>query len=135
MIPGHVEIQFNFRYSPETDDEQLRSTVHRILDRHEALEYDISWGEPSYPFYTPNGRLEAAVSQSVRRITGLSPEATTAGGTSDGRFIAPSGAEVVELGPVNATIHQINEQVSIRDLGLLTDIYEDILENVLAGSR
>ncbi len=133
VIPGHVEIQFNFRYSPETDDEQLRGTVHRILNRHEALEYDIAWGEPSCPFYTPNGRLEAVVKQSIRRITGLCPESATTGGTSDGRFIAPSGAEVVELGPVNATIHQINEQVSIRDLELLTDIYEDIIESVLNG--
>lgn len=131
VIPGHVEIRFNFRYSPETDDEQLRNTVHRILDRHGSLRYGIKWEEPSYPFYTRDGKLAEIVKQSVRQATGRCPEATTTGGTSDGRFIAPSGAEVVELGPVNATIHQIDEQVRIRDLETLTDIYEDILERTL----
>ena len=130
VIPGEVDVDFNFRFSPEFTAEQLQGEVERYCRDHD-LEYTLDWALSGHPFHTPRGDLIDAVSASVMEITGRAPELCTAGGTSDGRFIAPSGAEVVELGPVNATIHKIDERVSIREIDELSVIYEKILVDLL----
>ena len=130
VIPGHVEVRFNFRYSPETTDVELIKAVEKTLDNHNC-KYEIDWEQPSYPYQTRAGDFVEVVKSAIREITGLDTDPTATGGTSDGRYISPAGAEVVELGPVNATIHQINEQVSVRDLDILSDIYESILNKLL----
>jgi succinyl-diaminopimelate desuccinylase len=132
VIPGHKTVHFNFRYSPETNDKEIMEKVKSILDDHD-LDFAIEWSEPAYPFETKRGSFVDAVRESVRDITGFDAQLSTSGGTSDGRFIAASGAKVVELGPVNASIHQIDERVSTADLDILTDIYENLLERVLCG--
>lgn len=130
VIPGELVARFNFRYCPAHTVEQLQAKVEAILDGH-ALDWRIDWRESGKPFYTAPGALTRAVDAAVRDITGRIPEHSTGGGTSDGRFIAPSGAEVVELGVCNATIHQIDERVAIDDLETLTRIYRRLLENLL----
>jgi len=130
VIPGHKTTHFNFRYSPETSDLELKEKVKSILDGY-GIAYDVDWSDPAYPFETKRGDFLNAVRDSVRDVTGHEPELSTSGGTSDGRFIAASGAKVVELGPINKSIHQIDEKVSTADLDTLTDIYLDILERVL----
>jgi succinyl-diaminopimelate desuccinylase len=130
VIPGYVDIMFNFRFSTEVTHEELRNRVEKILDNHQ-LSYDINWKLSGEPFLTPKGKLLDAVIASVKEITGINPEISTSGGTSDGRFIAPTGAEVVELGPVNASIHKIDENVKVEDLDTLSGIYEKILETML----
>ena len=130
IIPGQVEIKFNFRYSPETSDQKIKQTVAEILDRHN-IDYDIKWKEPGYPYYTKTCKFIDIVKSAIREITGMETAATTTGGTSDGRFIAASCAQIVELGPLNSTIHQINERVGIQDIDSLTDIYEEILIRTL----
>jgi succinyl-diaminopimelate desuccinylase len=132
VIPGLKTVHFNFRYSPETNDKEIMEKVKSILDEH-GLDFAIEWSEPAYPFETKPGDFVDAVRESVRKITGLDAQLSTSGGTSDGRFIAATGAKVVELGPVNASIHQIDERVSTVDLDILTDIYENLLERVLCG--
>ncbi|MEW5756621.1 MAG: succinyl-diaminopimelate desuccinylase [Pseudomonadota bacterium] len=134
VIPGEVEVIFNFRYSTETTHEQLQQRVAAILDKHK-LDYDLEWSLSGKPFLTPKGTLVDAVSRAIRDVTGLTTELSTSGGTSDGRFIAPTGAQVIELGPVNATIHKVNECVAAADLDLLTDIYRKILENLLEADE
>lgn len=126
VIPGHVDIMFNFRFCTETTHEELRKRVETILDKHQ-LSYDIEWKLSGEPFLTPKGKLLDTVIAAVREIAGVEPEISTSGGTSDGRFIAPTGAEVIELGPVNATIHKIDECVKVDDLLTLSDIYEKII--------
>ncbi len=130
VIPGEVEALFNFRFSTEQTPERLRQEVEAILDRH-GLDYRIDWNLSGMPFLTPGGALVEAVRDAIRTTTGYDTTLSTAGGTSDGRFIAPTGAQVVELGPVNATIHKIDECVKVADLDALSDIYERILENLL----
>ena len=130
VIPGEVEVLFNFRYSTETDAEQLQRQVHQILDRQQ-MDYDIAWTHSGAPFVTPLGELVDTARQAVRAVAGVDSSLSTAGGTSDGRFIAPSGAQVVELGPVNATIHKVNECVSTADLDTLSRIYEHMLTQLL----
>ncbi len=130
VIPGHCEIQFNFRYSTETSEPVLRERVHGILDRH-GFNYDLEWTHSGAPFLTPKGELVAAAQEAIREMAGIETELSTSGGTSDGRFIAPTGAQVLELGPRNATIHKVNECVSIADLDQLSAIYERILEKLL----
>ena len=130
VIPGHVDIKFNFRYSPETTAANLISEVEAILN-NKRLEFEIDWGDPGLPYETKTGDLVKAVEGSILEVAGVSPKLSTSGGTSDGRFIAPTGTQVVELGPVNATIHQINEQISTQDLNLLSQVYEKILEKLL----
>lgn len=130
VIPGEIQIDFNFRYSPETTDTQLKEQVEIILRKHN-LDFEIQWAMPGYPYQTRQGALVDAVTASIAEVTGRPPTRSTTGGTSDGRFIAPSGAEVVELGPINATIHQIDEQVSTADLDLLSKCYENILTRLL----
>ncbi len=130
VIPGELQIQFNFRYSTELDEGQLKQRTAAILDAH-SLDYDIVWNLSGHPFLTKREALVDATVEAINDVTGRQTELSTAGGTSDGRFIAPTGAQVVELGPINATIHQINEQVLVSDLSLLTDIYRRILHRLL----
>ena len=130
VIPGHADIMFNFRFSTAVTHEQLRAEVAKILDRHQ-LDYDIDWNLSGQPYLTPKGKLLETVQAAVREITGREPQLSTGGGISDGRFIAPTGAEVIELGPVNATIHKIDECVSIADLEVLSRIDEKILERLM----
>ena len=131
VVPGHAEVLFNLRYSTEIDAKQIIETTRVILDKHE-LEYDINWSISGYPFLTPEGELVEAAQQAIKQHTGLTTALETTGGTSDGRFIAPTGAQVLELGPVNESIHKLNEHVNIEELDLLSDIYQSILENLLS---
>ena len=130
VIPGQVEVVFNFRFSTEVTDAQLQAQVERLLDRH-GFDYRLQWRLSGQPFLTAEGALVDAVSQAISRCTGRDTVLSTAGGTSDGRFIAPTGAQVVELGPVNATIHKVNECVRVADLDTLSDIYEHVMETLL----
>jgi succinyl-diaminopimelate desuccinylase len=131
VIPGELQICFNFRFSTEVTDQQLITRVTQVLDAHE-LDYDIDWTFNGQPFLTDSGELVEATQQAIKHCTGRDTLLSTAGGTSDGRFIAPTGAQVIELGPVNATIHKIDECVKIDDLDILADIYQDILQRLLA---
>ena len=130
IIPGEVEVVFNFRFSTEVSDDELRQRTASILQAH-GLDYVIQWNLSGQPFLTPNGKLLDAAIASVLEVTGKAPELSTAGGTSDGRFIAPTGAQVVEVGPANATIHKIDEQVLVSDLPRLAAIYKGILTRLL----
>lgn len=130
VVPGILEVEFNFRFSTEVTDTQLREQVEAILDKYE-LDYDLKWNLSGQPFLTQPGELVNAMQTAIKEVTGYETELSTSGGTSDGRFIAPTGAQVVELGPLNATIHKVDECVSINDLDTLSDIYEKILENLL----
>ncbi len=130
MIPGHLDVMFNFRYSTEVTCQNLKQRVAALLDRHK-LRYDLEWTHSGKPFITPKGELLSACQAAIIDIAGITPRLSTAGGTSDGRFIAPTGAQVVELGPVNTTIHQANECVKIDDIEMLSDIYLDIMERLL----
>lgn len=132
VIPGDLQVMFNFRYSTEVTAEILIQRVLSILDAH-GLDYDINWVFNGLPFLTGDGPLLEATKQSIFEITGYDTDPQTTGGTSDGRFIAPTGAQVIELGPVNATIHKVNESVNIADLELLTLCYERILEKLLCN--
>ena len=129
VIPGELDIVFNFRFSTEVTEQQLRETTEAILNKHQ-LNYEIDWHLSGQPFLTAEGELVDAAVTAVKQVTGMDTLLSTAGGTSDGRFIAPMGTQVVELGPVNATIHQINECVAVADLDQLTAIYESLLENL-----
>lgn len=131
VIPGEVEIDFNFRYSTQCTHEQLQAEVEAVLNRH-LLEFDLQWALSGQPFLTPRGELVEAACRAIEAVTGRPPELSTSGGTSDGRFIAPTGAQVLEIGPLNATIHKVNECVRCEDLDTLTNIYEQILEYLLA---
>ena len=130
VIPGQVEVNFNLRYSTELDHQQIIDTTETILKNH-GLDYSIDWRHSGYPFLTAEGELVEAAKQSIKAITGLDTELSTAGGTSDGRFVAPTGAQVLELGPVNASIHKINEHVRVSDLDRLSEIYQGILAKLL----
>ncbi len=131
VIPGELEVMFNFRFSTELTHEEIQRRVHSTLDAH-GLDYDLKWIINGQPFLTDTGALLDAVVQAVTDVNHTAPELLTTGGTSDGRFIAQMGAQVVELGPVNATIHKVNECVSVADLEKLTDMYQKVLENLLA---
>jgi succinyl-diaminopimelate desuccinylase len=122
VIPGNLELQFNFRYSTETTAEQLIEKVDVLVDKHK-LNAELDWTFNGLPFLTDHGTLLDSVKQAITKVNGQPAQLSTAGGTSDGRFIAPTGAQVIELGPCNATIHKVNENVSIKDLNLLTDMY------------
>jgi len=131
VIPGELEVIFNFRFSTELTEQQLIQRTEAILDKH-GLEYKANWNLSGLPFLTAEGDLVSATVASITEVTGLKPELSTAGGTSDGRFIAPHGVQVIELGPVNATIHKIDENISVDDLNTLTDIYQTLLSKLLA---
>jgi succinyl-diaminopimelate desuccinylase len=130
VIPGEAKVMFNIRYSTETTKEELKSKVHEILDLHK-LDYSVDWSHSGYPFLTPKGELVSACISAVKETKEITPELATSGGTSDGRFIAQEGTQVVELGPVNATIHQVNESVLIQDLEDLSRIYSKVLTKIL----
>ncbi len=131
VIPGELEVMFNLRFSTEQTDEGIRNRVHAVLDAH-GLDYELSWRLSGHPFLTAEGELVEAASAAIREVMGLDTELSTAGGTSDGRFIAPTGAQVVELGPLNASIHKIDEHVRVEDLDALSRIYTGILKRLLA---
>jgi len=131
VIPGHIEMLFNFRFSTASTVEGLKTQVHAILDKH-GLSYDIDWELSGKPYLTPRGTLVEAISAAIRSVTGVESELSTSGGTSDGRFIADICTQVVELGPLNATIHKLNECVAVADIEPLKDIYRLTLENLLA---
>lgn len=130
VIPGTVEVLFNFRFSTEVTDLQLIDRAEAILNKHQ-LDYEAEWNLSGQPFITERGDLVQAAINCIAKTTGLEAELSTAGGTSDGRFIAPIGTQVVELGPVNQSIHRVDENVSIDDLNTLTKIYKNILHELL----
>lgn len=130
VTPDNLEIKFNFRYSPATTSIKLKNTVENILKKH-FLNYQIHWEEGGFSFLSPSGQLRLTCLDLIKKMTGVIPTVSTTGGTSDGRFIASMGAEIVEFGPCNGTIHQINESVSIEELEKLSGIYEEILKKIL----
>ncbi|MDX9741433.1 MAG: succinyl-diaminopimelate desuccinylase [Gammaproteobacteria bacterium] len=132
VIPGSVRVMFNFRYSTETNAATLRETVESVLRAHD-LNFELEWRHSGEPFLTVPGVLVDAMRGAVLEVTGRESSLSTSGGTSDGRFIAKTGAQVVELGPVNATIHKINECVDVAELEALSAIYESVLRRLLAG--
>jgi succinyl-diaminopimelate desuccinylase len=134
VIPGSLKVMFNFRFSTELSADDIKQRTIEILEKHE-LNYELDWNLSGQPFLTAEGSLIDAVKDAIKTTTGLDTELSTAGGTSDGRFIAPTGSQLVELGPVNATIHQTNECVKADDLNVLTDIYHQVLVNLLASSE
>lgn len=131
IIPGECLVHFNFRYCTENTAESLEERVNRVLQRH-GLSYDLDWHLSGRPFLTDRGALVDAAQNAIRTVTGRETELSTSGGTSDGRFIAPTGAQVLELGPRNATIHKVNECVKAEDLDTLSEMYEQILIELLA---
>ena len=131
VVPGKLNAQFNFRFSSELTFDDLKERVIDILEKHE-LEYDIDWTYNGLPFLTKPGELVDAIVDAVQKTVDITPELSTSGGTSDGRFIAKMGTQVVELGPINATIHQINECVDAESLNQLSLIYQRILTNLMA---
>ncbi|WP_148876194.1 succinyl-diaminopimelate desuccinylase [Serratia marcescens] len=131
VIPGDFYVQFNFRFSTELTDAMIKQRVEELLERHQ-LNYSIEWRLSGQPFLTSRGALVDAVVNAVEHYSELTPQLLTTGGTSDGRFIAQMGAQVVELGPVNATIHKVNECVNAADLQLLSRMYQRIMEQLIA---
>ena len=130
VIPGELEVLFNFRYSTETTHELLQKRVVEILDDYD-FEYSIDWHHSGFPFLTPKGSLVDACAEAISNVRSIETQLSTSGGTSDGRFIAQEGTQVVELGPVNATIHQVNETVLVQDLEDLSRIYSKVLTKIL----
>ena len=130
IIPGDFSIMFNLRYSTELTEQKIRDRIHAILDRYQ-LDYTLEWRLSGEPFLTPAGELVDAAREAIREVAHIETTLSTSGGTSDGRFIAPTGAQVLELGPINATIHQVNECVAVAALDELSGIYRRILEKLL----
>src|SRR5580765_688509 len=130
VIPGDATIDFNFRFSTESTPDSLRARVHEVLDRH-GLKYELAWTLGGEPFLTPIGALSEALAAAIRAETGLAPELSTTGGTSDGRFIAKICPQVIEFGPLNATIHKVDERVEVASLEPLKNIYRDTLVRLL----
>lgn len=127
VVPGGCEVVFNFRFSPASTPETLRARVHEVLDRH-GVRYDLRWTLSARPFATPSGALADALAGAVRDVTGLTPQASTSGGTSDGRFLAAISRELIEFGPVNRSMHAVDEHVRVADLGRLVDIFTRTLD-------
>jgi succinyl-diaminopimelate desuccinylase len=132
VIPAELEVLFNFRFSTASTVEDLKRRTHEVLDRH-GLDYAIDWTLAAVPFLTPRGDLVDKLAEAVRETVGVEPEVSTTGGTSDGRFLAEICSQVVELGPINASIHKLNEHVRIADIGALHAIYLRLLEKLLAA--
>ncbi len=130
IIPGAAEVQFNLRFCTELSEETIKQRSHALLDKY-GFKYDIQWRLSGNPFLTEKGALIDAAHAAIKTVTGFEPRDDTGGGTSDGRFIASTGAQVIELGPLNESIHKINEHVGLEDLEVLTNIYEQILVNLL----
>ena len=131
VVPGSAEILFNFRFSTASTPEGLKARVHAILDRH-GVDYTLDWTLSGKPYLTPRGRLVEAVSQAIRETAGIETQLSTSGGTSDGRFIADICPEVIELGPLNATIHKIDECIAVADIEPLSRTYERTLQLLLS---
>ncbi len=132
VVPGELDVMFNFRFNTEQTPDRLKAEVADVFARH-ALDADITWALSGLPFLTQRGRLVDAVSAAIEEVTGTGPELSTGGGTSDGRFIAPTGAEVVEVGVINATIHAVDECVAVADIEGLVEIYHGVLRRMLTG--
>jgi len=130
VTPAELSARFNLRYSTEWTHESLQEKVHSVFDAHD-IDYELKWHLSGKPFLTKPGKLINAVHEAVTDHTGAAPELSTGGGTSDGRFISPAGVDVVELGPVNASIHKINEHVRVDDVITLTSMYRRIIELML----
>lgn len=131
IIPGSIEVLFNLRFCTELDEATIKRRTTDILDKY-GLNYDLQWRLSGNPFLTEKGPLIDAAHEAIKKVTGYSPKDDTGGGTSDGRFIAPTGAEVIELGPINESIHKVNEHIALQDLETLSSIYENVLINLLA---
>ncbi|MCK5477855.1 MAG: succinyl-diaminopimelate desuccinylase, partial [Methylococcales bacterium] len=130
IIPGNVEVQFNLRFCTELDEQTIKQRTAAIFDKYD-FKYDLQWRLSGNPFLTTNGALIDAAHAAIKQVTGFETLDDTGGGTSDGRFIAPTGAQVIELGPLNESIHKINENVGIDDLEVLSKIYENMLIELL----
>lgn len=131
VIPGELVAEFNFRFSTEVTEEQLRQRTEAVFEQH-GLKYEIDWKLSGPPFVTVVAELVKAAQLAIKDVTGLDTELSTSGGTSDGRFIAPTGAQVVEIGPLNATIHKVNECIAVDDLEPLSAIYAQVMRNLLS---
>jgi len=132
IIPGHVTVDFNFRFSTASTPDMLKARVHEILDRH-GLEYSIDWTLGGKPFLTPRGKLVDTLSGAIEKVTGVKPEINCTGGTSDGRFIIDICPEVAEFGPVNRSIHKVNEAVALEEIEPLAEVYRVAIEDLLAA--
>ncbi len=132
VIPGELQVLFNLRYNPHWDAARLQAECEGILRAH-GLDFDIHWHRSGEPFHTPEGPLRAAAREVLAQFSGAMPEESTGGGTSDARFIAPLGAQCIEIGPVNASIHKVDEHVRVDDLQRLPDLYLALMERLLAG--
>ena len=130
VIPGQLQVLFNLRYNPHWDAARLETECEAVLQRH-GLEYTVHWHRSGEPFHTPEGRLRAVARAVLAEVSGSVPEESTGGGTSDARFIAPLGAQCIEIGPVNASIHQVDEHVRVADLQALPGLYRRLLERLL----
>ena len=130
VIPGDLEVQFNLRFSTELKHTDIQTRIEAILNKHQ-LKYTLDWSLSGQAFLTPPGELVSAVKNAINSVCNIETELSTAGGTSDGRFIAPTGAQVVEVGPVNESIHKIDENINVNDLEKLTEIYKNILINLM----
>jgi succinyl-diaminopimelate desuccinylase len=129
VIPGDLNVQFNLRFSTELTDTIIKQRVESILDNHE-FKYTLEWTLSGHPFLTPGGKLVDATKKAIKSVCNIDSELSTAGGTSDGRFIAPTGAQVIELGPINESIHKIDENINVVDLDKLKEVYLEILNNL-----
>lgn len=134
VVPGTIEILFNFRHSTASTPDALKAKVHDILDKHQ-LEYELDWEISGKPYLTASGNLVDAVAAAIKQVQGIDTELSTSGGTSDGRFIADICPQVIELGPLNATIHQLNECIAVADLDALSEIYRLTLINLLVKPK
>jgi succinyl-diaminopimelate desuccinylase len=132
VIPGRLEVMFNFRFSTAVTEDELRRRVAAILDKH-GLRFELAWRLSGAPFLTTRPELVEACQAAIEKVTGQRARPDTGGGTSDGRFVAPTGAQVVEIGPLNGTIHKVNEHVPVADIDILSAIYEQVLVNLLVA--
>jgi succinyl-diaminopimelate desuccinylase len=132
VTPGHAEAWFNFRNSPASPSEAIRSRVEALLQKEDIQRYELSWRVSGEPFRSEAGQLRQAVTEAIVGELGIQPDLNTGGGTSDGRFIAPLGTEVVELGLCNESIHKVDENTSVDDLEALTRVYKSIMNRLLA---
>ena len=130
ITPGHVQVDFNFRFSTESTPESLQARVKKVLDQH-GLEYDVDWVVGGKPFLTKRGRLVTTLANAIRKVSGVTPEVNCTGGTSDGRFIIDVCPEVAEFGPVNRSIHKVNEAVALEEIEPLADVYRTAIEDLL----
>lgn len=131
VIPGRLKAHFNFRYAPIHTAEQLQERCHQLLDQH-GIKYDLEWDVSNRPFFSGNGLLAQTTAQAIQDVCRIQTEPNTYGGTSDGRFIAATGCEVIELGPVNDSVHKVNENIRIKDIEKLTCIYQRLIELIVS---